>query len=227
MIFSKIHSFSKPVPLPPVRKWRTDLPQMRKRAVSRTKTFTNSLFGLWVHWIGSGSKQHKKRRGKSVVLMPSNATGGPRWLPRAERFVRRALLAELAFVDLNRDGFFFSLAGKLWRDGQFNITLPDRDRFTFVSSFAAYLATYRSHHVRRRPERLNCLRPSPFSARLQFVQKVNRLHFLRRLHFLITSDLKIHAIICPAESQLIRSGLNPFRINPKWPVLFLLNCLLF
>ena len=51
------------------------------------------------------------------------------------------------------------------------------------------------HHVRRRPERLNCLRPSPFSARLQFVQKVNRLHFLRRLHFLITSDLKIHAII--------------------------------
>ena len=43
---SKIHSFSKPVPLPPVRKWRTDLPEMRKRAVSRTKTFTNSLFGL-------------------------------------------------------------------------------------------------------------------------------------------------------------------------------------
>ena len=75
--------------------------------------------------------------------------------------------------------------------------------------------TARSHHVRRRPERLNCLRPSPFSARLQFVQKVNRLHFLRRLHFLITSDLKIHAIICRAESQLIRSGLNPFRINPK------------
>ena len=70
------------------------------------------------------------------------------------------------------------------------------------------------HHVRRRPERLNCLRPSPFSARLQFVQKVNRLHFLRRLHFLITSDLKIHAIIC-RESQLIRSGLYPFRINPK------------
>ena len=58
-----------------------------------------------------------------------------------------------------------------------------------------WVARGRSHHVRRRPERLNCLRPSPFSARLQFVQKVNRLHFLRRLHFLITSDLKIHAII--------------------------------
>ena len=30
------------------------------------------------------------------------------------------------------------------RDGQFNISLPDRDRFIFVSSFAAYLATYPS-----------------------------------------------------------------------------------
>ena len=60
-----------------------------------------------MHWIGSGSKQHKKRREKSVANEPSNATEGPRWLPRAERFVRRALLAELAFVDLNRDGFFF------------------------------------------------------------------------------------------------------------------------
>ena len=64
-----------------------------------------------MHWIGSGSKQHKKRRGKSVVLMPSNATGGPRWLPRAERFVRHALLAELAFVDLHRVGFFFPSLG--------------------------------------------------------------------------------------------------------------------
>jgi len=80
-----------------------------------------------------------------------------------------------------------------------------------VSSFAAYLATYRSHHVRRRPERLNCLRPSPFSARLQFVQKVNRLHFLRRLHFLITSDLKIHAIICHTRDYLIIKSINQVR----------------
>jgi len=35
--FSKIHSFSKPVPLPPVRKWQTDLPETRKCAVSQTK----------------------------------------------------------------------------------------------------------------------------------------------------------------------------------------------
>ena len=64
-----------------------------------------------MHWIGSGSKQHKKRRGKSVVLMPSNATGGPRWLPRAERFVRHALLAEPAFLDLHRVGFFYPSLG--------------------------------------------------------------------------------------------------------------------
>ena len=54
--------------------------------------------------------------------MPSNATGGPRWLPRAERFVRRALLAELAFVDLNRDDFFFPSLGN--SEEMVNSTLP-------------------------------------------------------------------------------------------------------
>ena len=44
--FRKIHSFSKPVPLPPVRKWQTDLPETHKCAVSQTKTFTNSNNGL-------------------------------------------------------------------------------------------------------------------------------------------------------------------------------------
>jgi len=85
--FRKIHSFSKPVPLPPVRKswrkWQTDLPETRKCAVSPTKIFTNSLFGLCMHWIGSGSKQHKKRRGKLVLMGPSDAAGGPRWLASA------------------------------------------------------------------------------------------------------------------------------------------------
>ena len=62
-----------------------------------------------------------------MSIGPSYAAGGPRWLPRAERFVRHALLAEPAFLDLHREGFFLSLAGKLCRDGQFNISLPDRD----------------------------------------------------------------------------------------------------
>ena len=48
--------------------------------------------------------------------------GGPRWLPRAGRFVRRALLAELAFVDLNRDGFFFPSLGN--SEEMVNSTLP-------------------------------------------------------------------------------------------------------
>ena len=52
-------------------------------AVSQTKKFTNSLFGLCMHWIGSGSKQHKKRRGKLVLMGPSDAAGGPRWLASA------------------------------------------------------------------------------------------------------------------------------------------------
>ena len=128
-----------------------------------------------MHWIGSGSKQHKKRRGKSVVLMPSNATGGPRWLPRAERFVRHALLAEPAFLDLH------------WRKEMVNSTFP---RPIGIDSSLCLLSqhTWRRilprrchldrrrggccpatatganpHHVRRRPERLNCCRPSPFS----------------------------------------------------------------
>ena len=53
---------------------------------------------------------------------PSNATEGPPWLPRAERFVRRALLAELAFVDLNRDGFFFPSLGN--SEEMVNSTFP-------------------------------------------------------------------------------------------------------
>ena len=53
---------------------------------------------------------------------PIYATEGPRWLPRAERFVRHALLAELAFVDLNRDGFFFPSLGN--SEEMVNSTLP-------------------------------------------------------------------------------------------------------
>ena len=37
------------VPLPPVRKWQTDLPETRKCAVSQTKTFNNSDCGLRIH----------------------------------------------------------------------------------------------------------------------------------------------------------------------------------
>ena len=195
MIFSKIHSFSKPVPLPPVRKWQTDLPETRKCAVSQTKKITNSLFGLCMHWIGSGSKQHKKRRGKLVLIASSNAAGGPRWLPRAERFCYRrintttSLALYYSFICLAPSGLSATRSSpsplsstsvvdalfiprwetlKRWsiqhfppppraprrarfprpplekRDGQFNISPPDRDRFIFVSSFAAYLATYPS-----------------------------------------------------------------------------------
>ena len=75
-----------------------------------------------MHWIGSGSKQHKKRRGKLVLISPSNAAGGPRWLPRAERFVRHALLAEPAFLDLHRGGFFHPSLGN--SEEMVNSTFP-------------------------------------------------------------------------------------------------------
>ena len=77
---------------------------------------------------------------------PIYATEGPRWLPRAERFVRHALLAELAFVDLHREGFFYPSLGN--SEEMVNSTFPcpigtdsplcllsQHTSFTFVSSF--------------------------------------------------------------------------------------------
>ena len=80
---------TRPTPSP-VRKWQTDLPETRKCAVSPTKIFTNSLFGLCMHWIGSGSKQHKKRRGKLVLMGPSDAAAKVnRSLSAAEGYVAK------------------------------------------------------------------------------------------------------------------------------------------
>ena len=53
---------------------------------------------------------------------PSNATEGPRWLSRAGRFVRRALLAEPAFLDLHRGGFFHPSLGN--SEEMVNSTFP-------------------------------------------------------------------------------------------------------
>ena len=53
---------------------------------------------------------------------PIYATEGPRWLPRAGRFVRRALLAEPAFLDLYRVAFFYPSLGN--SEEMVNSTLP-------------------------------------------------------------------------------------------------------
>ena len=106
-------------------------------------------------------------------------------LPRAERFVRHALLAEPAFLDLRRGCSFYPSLGN--SEEMVNSTFP---RPIGIDSSLCLLSqhTWRRilprrchldrrrggccpatatganpHHVRRRPERLNCCRPSPFS----------------------------------------------------------------
>ena len=147
-------------------------------------------------------------------------------LPRAERFVRHALLAEPAFLDLRRGCSFYPSLGN--SEEMVNSTLPcpigidsplcllSQHTWRRILPRRCHLDRRRGgccpatatganpHHVRRRPERLNCFRPSPFSA---CPAGCPVLPF-------VSIDLKIHAIIC-RKSQLIRSGLYPFRINPK------------
>ena len=108
----------------------------------KTNSFTNSI----MHFIGSSTKQHKKERKKSVSFEPrKEKTEGPRWLPRAERFcyrrintttslvvlfhlpraerfVRHALLAEPTFLDLRRGCSFYPSLGN--SEEMVNSTLP-------------------------------------------------------------------------------------------------------
>ena len=143
-------------------------------------------------------------------------------LPRAERFVRHALLAEPAFLDLH------------WRKEMANSTFPrpigidsplcllSQHTWRRILPRRCHLDRRRGgccpatatganpHHVRRRPERLNCCRPSPFSVAcpvLPFVSETTV--FFSRFEIRGLFEQKV------AESQLIRSGLYPFRINPK------------
>ena len=152
-------------------------------------------------------------------------------LPRAERFVRHALLAEPAFLDLRRGCSFYPSLGN--SEEMVNSTLPcpigidsplcllsqhtwrrilprpigidsplcllSQHTWRRILPRRCHLDRRRGgccpatatganpHHVRRRPERLNCCRPSPFSVACPvlpfvsltlrytrlFVQKVN------------------------------------------------------
>ena len=106
-------------------------------------------------------------------------------LPRAERFVRHALLAEPAFLDLRRGCSFYPSLGN--SEEMVNSTLPcpigidsplcllSQHTWRRILPRRCHLDRRRGdccpatatganpHHVRRRPERLNCCRPSPFS----------------------------------------------------------------
>ena len=148
-------------------------------------------------------------------------------LPRAERFVRHALLAEPAFLDLHRGGFFYPSLGN--SEEMVNSTFPcpigidsplcllSQHTWRRILPRRCHLDRRRGgccpatatganpHHVRRRPERLNCCRPSPCSG----------FHSSQLFCFSRFEIRGLFVVLSPNESQLIRSGLNPFRINPK------------
>ena len=134
-------------------------------------------------------------------------------LPRAERFVRHALLAEPAFLDLH------------WRKEMVNSTFP---RPIGIDSSLCLLSqhTWRRilprrchldrrrggccpatatganpHHVRRRPERLNCCRPSPFSVACPVLPFVS----------LTLRYTRLFVQLSPAES---RKSINQVRAVP-------------
>ena len=93
-------------------------------------------------------------------------------LPRAERFVRHALLAEPAFLwrkeminstfpcPIGIDSSLCLLSQHTWRRILPRRCHLDRRRGGCCPATATGA---NPHHVRRRPERLNCCRPSPFS----------------------------------------------------------------
>ena len=142
---------------------------------------------------------------------PSNATEGPRWLPRAERFVRRALLAELAFVDLHREGFFYPSLGN--SEEMINSTFP----FT-IGTFFTQTHSPESRAPGRRPceeavGRLSDISPS-----------THRVAFFRLpSHRRMTEDWQIYRYSIEATVALVPPDRGPvFRASlicssSSWP----------
>ena len=153
-------------------------------------------------------------------------------LPRAERFVRHALLAEPAFLDLRRGCSFYPSLGN--SEEMVNSTLPcpigidsplcllSQHTWRRILPRRCHLDRRRGgccpatatganpHHVRRRPERLNCCRPSPFSVACPVLPFVSETTV-----FFSRFEIRGLFVVLSRKSQLIRSGLYPFRINPK------------
>ena len=153
-------------------------------------------------------------------------------LPRAERFVRHALLAEPAFLDLRRGCSFYPSLGN--SEEMVNSTLPcpigidsplcllSQHTWRRILPRRCHLDRRRGgccpatatganpHHVRRRPERLNCCRPSPFSVACPVLPFVSETTV-----FFSRFEIRGLCVVLSRKSQLIRSGLYPFRINPK------------
>ena len=140
--FSKIHSFSKPVPLPPVRKNGRRTCRRRANALYLQQKYP-LILSLVYACIGSVAEASSTKNDggnpwRTSRLMPRgvlvvaysccrriNTTTSLVvlfHLPRAERFVRHALLAEPAFLDLRRGCSFYPSLGN--SEEMVNSTLP-------------------------------------------------------------------------------------------------------
>ena len=180
-------------------------------------------------------------------MEPSYAARGPRWLPRAERFVRHALLAEPAFLDLHWrremanstfpcpigiDSSLCLLSQHTWRR-----ILP---RPIGIDSPLCLLSQHtwrrilprRCHLDRRRggccpatATGANLCEPPPCSPAPRAPELLSSVSIQCRVSsasirlrddcFFLRFEIRGLFDQLSPESQLIRSGLYPFRINPK------------
>ena len=133
---------------------------------------------------------------------PSNATEGPRWLPRAGRFVRRALLAEPAFLDLHRGGFFHPSLGN--SEEMVNSTFPSS-----IGTFFTQTHSPESRAPGRRPCEEAAGRPLS-----DLPLNVHREAFLRfSLHWWMTEDFQIFRF--PIGAPVPRSRLRKSRAEER------------
>ena len=142
LFFSKIHSFSKPVPLPPVRKNGRRTCRRRANALYLQQKYS-LILSLVYACIGSVAEASSTKNDggnpwRTSRLMPRgvlvvaysccrriNTTTSLVvlfHLPRTERFVRHALLAEPTFLDLRRGCSFYPSLGN--SEEMVNSTFP-------------------------------------------------------------------------------------------------------
>ena len=133
-------------------------------------------------------------------------------MPRAERFVRHALLAEPAFLDLHREGFFYPSLGK--SEEMANSTFPCP-----IGTFFTQTHSPESRAPGRRPCEEAAGRPLS-----DLPLNVHREAFLRfSLHWWMTEDFQIFRFPIGApvpRSRLRKSRAEECRCPPSSQLFF-------